>query len=332
MGGAHRREDHPDHRAGLRDRGADGLPRRLRRRPDHRPGGPVPGPPRRRQDLLEPGAGQRARSRRCVRCSARRRPAARTSRRSATSWSWSRATRRCTWAPTGWSRWSPARRPRWRRWAGRGCTAPSRGVGHFLCKNEDAALGVVRRYLSYLPSNWRAPPRRRRRPPTRADRPARASARRASGRRSTCAATCGGCWTPARSSRSRRCGRARLIVGFGAAGRRGRRRRGQQLDVQGRRAVRRLRRQGHPLHPALRRVQRAAGLPVRRARLHGRHGRREAGDHPPRREDDHGRVARRPCRRSASSCARRTARGSTRWPVPASSPTPRWRCRPRRSR
>ncbi|HZE38024.1 MAG TPA: acyl-CoA carboxylase subunit beta [Stackebrandtia sp.] len=28
------------------------------------------------------------------------------------------------------------------------------GVGHFLCADEDEALGVVKRYLSYLPSNW----------------------------------------------------------------------------------------------------------------------------------------------------------------------------------
>ncbi|WFE22737.1 acyl-CoA carboxylase subunit beta [Solwaraspora sp. WMMD937] len=32
------------------------------------------------------------------------------------------------------------------------------GVGHFLCKTEDDALDVVRRYLSYLPGNWRQPP------------------------------------------------------------------------------------------------------------------------------------------------------------------------------
>jgi acetyl-CoA carboxylase carboxyltransferase component len=32
------------------------------------------------------------------------------------------------------------------------------GVGHFLCADEDAALDVVRSYLSYLPSNWRQPP------------------------------------------------------------------------------------------------------------------------------------------------------------------------------
>ncbi|QSB14858.1 acyl-CoA carboxylase subunit beta [Natronosporangium hydrolyticum] len=32
------------------------------------------------------------------------------------------------------------------------------GVGHFLCKDEDEALGVVRRYLSYLPANWTESP------------------------------------------------------------------------------------------------------------------------------------------------------------------------------
>jgi acetyl-CoA carboxylase carboxyltransferase component len=33
------------------------------------------------------------------------------------------------------------------------------GVGHFLCATEDEAIAVVRRYLSYLPSNWtQAPP------------------------------------------------------------------------------------------------------------------------------------------------------------------------------
>ncbi|HZN73847.1 MAG TPA: acyl-CoA carboxylase subunit beta [Micromonosporaceae bacterium] len=32
------------------------------------------------------------------------------------------------------------------------------GCGHFLCKDEDEALDVVRRYLSYLPSNWQGSP------------------------------------------------------------------------------------------------------------------------------------------------------------------------------
>lgn len=34
------------------------------------------------------------------------------------------------------------------------------GVGHFLCASEIEALDVVRRYLSYLPQNWRAAPDR----------------------------------------------------------------------------------------------------------------------------------------------------------------------------
>jgi methylmalonyl-CoA decarboxylase subunit alpha len=32
------------------------------------------------------------------------------------------------------------------------------GVGHFLCKTEQDALDTVRRYLSYLPSNWEGKP------------------------------------------------------------------------------------------------------------------------------------------------------------------------------
>jgi acetyl-CoA carboxylase carboxyltransferase component len=32
------------------------------------------------------------------------------------------------------------------------------GVGHFLCKTEAEAIDVVRRYLSYLPSNWSQTP------------------------------------------------------------------------------------------------------------------------------------------------------------------------------
>jgi acetyl-CoA carboxylase carboxyltransferase component len=40
------------------------------------------------------------------------------------------------------------------------------GVGHFLCATEPEALDAVRRYLSYLPSNWTA------RPPSAAARPA----------------------------------------------------------------------------------------------------------------------------------------------------------------
>ena len=57
---------------------------------------------------------------------------------------------------------------------------------------------------------------------------------------------------------------------------RGRHRR-QPAEAQGRRAVRRLRRQGRALHPDLQRVQRPAAVPGRRARLHDRHAGRAQG-------------------------------------------------------
>ena len=71
---------------------------------------------------------------------------------------------------------------------------------------------------------------------------------------------------------------------------------------------------------------------VRRARLHGRHGGGEAGHHPARRQDDHRdlRGDRAEDLRGGPQGVRR--RASTRWPAPASSRTRRSRCPPRRSR
>jgi acetyl-CoA carboxylase carboxyltransferase component len=44
------------------------------------------------------------------------------------------------------------------------------GVGHFLCADEDEALAVVRRYLSYLPGNWtQSPPATTPAPPEEVD-------------------------------------------------------------------------------------------------------------------------------------------------------------------
>ena len=59
-----------------------------------------------------------------------------------------------------------------------------------------------------------------------------------------------------------------------AARRPGDRDRGEPAEGEGRRAVRRLRRQGGALHHDLQRLQRPAALPGRRARLHDRQGRR----------------------------------------------------------
>ena len=100
-----------------------------------------------------------------------------------------------------------------------------------------------------------------------------------------------------------------------------------QPKWQGRRALRRLGRQGGALHLAVRRVQHPAALPRRRARLHDRHQGRAAGDHPRRREDDRGGQRGDRAEALASSCARPTARGSTRCAARRSSPTRASRCR-----
>ena len=70
---------------------------------------------------------------------------------SPTSSSWSRATRRCTSAARGWPRWSSARRSRSRRWAARGCTAPSPACGDLLVADDAEAIELARLYFSYLP-------------------------------------------------------------------------------------------------------------------------------------------------------------------------------------
>ena len=79
------------------------------------------------------------------------------------------------------------------------------GCGHYLAPTEHDALAAVRRYLSYLPANWEQRPPA---PPGSRSRLAwPRSSRRASGRRSTCAASSAGWWTRALSSRSTRSGR-----------------------------------------------------------------------------------------------------------------------------
>ena len=67
----------------------------------------------------------------------------------------------------------------------------------------------------------------------------------------------------------------------------GRRDRGQPADGQGWGPVRRLGRQGGPVRVAVRRLQPAAGVPGRRARVHDRDRGRAPGHHPPRGQADH---------------------------------------------
>ena len=205
------------------------------------------------------------------------------------------------------------------------------GCGHFLAKTDEEAIDVARRYLSYMPGSWReAPPAA---PP--ADPGAERSVSRDRARRRE---------DPVRRQGADRCALRRGLVlrgprplGEGAGGGlrahrrpRGRHRR-QPAEVQGRRAVRGLGRQGRPLHPHLQRVQRAAGVPGRRARLHDRHRRRAPGDHPPRGEDDLSRL-----RGDGAEALRDRAQGLRRRPLRdgrarRSSRTAASRCRPRRS-
>ena len=71
-----------------------------------------------------------------------------------------------------------------------------------------------------------------------------------------------------------------IITGFAPHRRPAGGHRRQPAQVQGRRALRRLGRQGGALHLALRRVQHPAALPGRRAGLHDRHQGRARGHHP----------------------------------------------------
>ena len=89
-----------------------------------------------------------------------------------------------------------------------------------------------------------------------------------------------------------------------------RRHRREPAEVARRRALRRLGRQGRALHLALRRVQRAAPLPRRRAGLHDRHEGRAPGHHPRGREDD-----RRGERGDRAEDQRRRAQGLRRGPL-----------------
>ena len=185
LGRPHGREDHPDHRAGVR-------------RPAYRwstwSTRPAPASPT-RSTCSPAGAAPAtssttrsappARSRRCARCSARRAaggayiPAfcdvvAMVDGNASMYLGSDRMVEMVTGEKTTLEAMGGAR-----------VHCAESGVGHFLCKTEDEALDVVRRYLSYLPSNWQGQPPpvarpRRRRP----GRPGRAGAgQRAAGLR-----------------------------------------------------------------------------------------------------------------------------------------------------
>ena len=162
------------------------------------------------------------------------------------------------------------------------------GVADLEVADDEECLRVVRTYLSYFPQHNGEPP------------PVRATL----GSRST-----GGSRSSTTSCRPRRgarttCARSiRAVVDDGdvlldeaglgeehrhraGPGRRAAdRHRREPADGARRRARRERGRQGGALRLALRRVRHPARVPARRARLHRRLRGREAGDHPPRRQD-----------------------------------------------
>ena len=146
------------------------------------------------------------------------------------------------------------------------------GSADNLATDDADAIAQARAYFGYMPDNWRAPL-----PRYAAEAPATALTADV---------------VPANERvafdmhrADRRPGRRRqLLRGQAAVRARGDRRlrpargppdrrRRQQLDAQGRRAVRGLGGQGGALHLVLRRLRHPAGVPGRRAGLHGRHRR-----------------------------------------------------------
>ena len=259
---------------------------RLGRRPDHRPGGAVPGPPRRRAHLLQPGAavGPGAADLLPVRTQRRRR------------------------------RLHPELLRHRDHGGGQRLHVPRLAAdGRDGDRRADHPRGDGRRAHARHGVGLRRQPRRRRRRRHRAGQgrarlPAADLARRArrptrpappvarAHRRARAHVRRPGLRHAHAHRRARR--RRELLRGEAAvrarADRRPRAARGppgrhrrQQPDGARRHAVRRQRRQGRPLHLVVRRLQRPAGVPRRRARLHDRHRGRAPGDHPPRRQDGH---------------------------------------------
>ena len=162
------------------------------------------------------------------------------------------------------------------------------GCGHFLVASDEEGIDLARRYLSYFPSNWTEQP-----PPAPPAAPAvderiadivPADQNKPFDIKQLIDALIDeGSWLEVQPKWA-----PELVVGLRAARRPRGRHRGEPAEGEGRRAVRRLGRQGGALHLDVQRVQRPAAVPGRRAGLHDRLEGRARGHHPRRREDDLG--------------------------------------------
>ena len=266
----------PAHRVRAAPRAPDGVAGRLRRRPHHRPGRAVPGPARRGPDLLQPGEAVRpgaadllpvrtvGRGRRLHPGLLRHRDHGRGQRLDVPRL-----------APHGRDGDRRAA-PRSRRWAAPGCTPPCRGAATTSPSTTPTRSSRPGPCCRTCP----APGRRRRRPTSRWRPPATLDAvdraRWRTPRATTCTTLIDALVDAESFFEVKPLFAPELIVGLRAARRPTGRHRGQQPDAARRHAVRRLVGQGGPLHLVVRRVQRAARVPRRRARLHDRHRRSSA--------------------------------------------------------
>ena len=172
---------------GAAPRAAGVLARRLGRRPHHRPGRSCSPAAGARAGSSTTRCGCRAGCPRSAACSGRARPAAPTSRASATSWSWSRATPRCTSGSPRMAEVVINEQTTLEEMGGARMHATVSGCGDNLAVDDADAIDQAKAYFGYLPSIVAGGRRR----PTSRRRPARAVRRRPRSRpRSRSPTTC----------------------------------------------------------------------------------------------------------------------------------------------
>ena len=288
VGRADLREAGPHPGAGRPRPAAGGLPGRLRGRAAHRPDGLLPRPPRR---LARSSTCRCALSGRVPQICCLHGPSAAGGAYMpafSTGSAWSRATRRCTWPRPRVAEKVTGERTTLEEMGGALMHATVSGCGDEVFGSDWEAIAAARLLLSYLPdelpSGGRPPRRPRPRPAPTGPAVIPASSPNAAYdvREVIDGLVDAGSFfeIKARWAQEMVTGLARLdgrVVGH----------RGQPAAGAQRRDLRRLRRQGGPVHLAVRRLQHPAGLPAGRARVHGRRRGRAAGHHPPRRQDDH---------------------------------------------
>ena len=164
------------------------------------------------------------------------------------------------------------------------------GCGHFLVKSDEEGIDLARRYLSYFRSNWQQEP-----PVAPPAEPASDVALREivpedENRPFDVLELIDSLVDAGSFLEVHRRWAKELVVGYARLDGRAVGLVANQPRQKGRSAVRGLLRQGGAVHLDVQRLQRAAAVPGRRARVHDRHTGRAPGDHPRGRQDDLGGV------------------------------------------